>query len=369
MKKVISLLMILVTLLLTGCWDQAIYERIGFMLLIGVETSEGSKKIRATYTTPTVSEEKERLEIISVTSNIIREARETSARVAPRNAMAGKIQEILFSEELSKKGISKFLDVFERDFGNPLLAWIVITEESPSEIIKKSLKFNNKPILPLYINNLLESNFHSANVPETRVFNFDIDYFSPGIDPMAPIIKLMPEEILVTGTALFRGDKMVGKINTSQTSLILAMKNEAKNIQYIIPPPETYKKASEIKTKLAVTLKLNKRKLDVKIKNNKPIINILLNFDGSLNEYTWDNLSDITEQKKVEKYIEDHIKNDCMKTIKYIQDVGSDPIGIGDIVRAKHNNYWNSISWSDAYKKALINVDVNLDIKTYGTIN
>ncbi len=55
--------------------------------------------------------------------------------------------------------------------------------------------------------------------------------------------------------------------------------------------------------------------------------------------------------------------------IKYTQEVGSDPIGIGDIVRAKHNNYWNSISWSDAYKKALINVDVNLDIKTYGTID
>lgn len=369
MRKMLSLLLILTTLLLTGCWDQNIYEHIGFILLMGVEASEGSNKFRVTYALPTVSEEKEKLEIISVTSNISREARESSARISPRDPIAGKIQQYLFSEEISKKGIHNLLEIFERDFNNPILAWVIVTEGSPMELTKKSLTFEDKPIVPLYLNNLLESNMQSSNIPETRIFNFDIDYFSPGIDPMTPTIKLMPKEILVTGSALFHGDKMVGKINTSKTSLILAMKNKVNQIQYIIPPPETYKKASQIKTNMAVSLKLNKRKLDVKIKNNKPIIDILLNFDGSINEYTWDNLSNIIEQKKIEKYIEDHIKNDCMETIKYIQDVGSDPIGIGDIVRAKHNNYWNSISWSDSYKKALINVDVNLDIKTYGTID
>jgi spore germination protein len=58
-----------------------------------------------------------------------------------------------------------------------------------------------------------------------------------------------------------------------------------------------------------------------------------------------------------------------MDTLKYLQQVGSDPIGIGEKVRAKYYSYWQGVDWKDIYKDIDINVDVKVDIKQYGAID
>lgn len=367
MKRV--LLILLITLLLTGCWDQKIYEKIGFTLVVGMEASTNSDNYLITAASPIFGIEKGiNVEVLTSKAKSFRQAREMRNRLTANFPEAGKMQAILFSDEMAKTGIHPFLEIFHRVPEDPALSWVVITEGSPREMLVNASKFKDKPAPGFYLNQLLENSSNKSYTPETRICNFDIDYYAKGIDPITPIIKLKSDGIEVKGSALFSDDKMVGKLNSQQTLLLMAMKNSMKNTFYITAIPVFSDSNPKSQKTAAINLNLKKRTLKVKIENDKPVINIFLTLTGNVSDYIWDNLNDIPTQEKIERNLEKQIKADCINIIKYTQEVGSDPIGIGDIIRAKYISYWNRIDWKEAYKNARIDITVKLNIDSYGTI-
>jgi len=51
-----------------------------------------------------------------------------------------------------------------------------------------------------------------------------------------------------------------------------------------------------------------------------------------------------------------------------MQSKKSDPIGIGDMVRAKYNSYFKKVDWHTEYKGAKITVHVKFNLVEYGDI-
>ena len=143
MKKIIGILLsVMISTILSGCWDQRIYEEIGFILQLGVESSEDSGHMLVTYTAPIIDVKgEEMVEILPTKAGILRQGRENVRRISPRNLEAGKVQQVLFSEEIARKGIHNTFEVLQRDPSNPALAWVVVVEGSPSELIEKASKF------------------------------------------------------------------------------------------------------------------------------------------------------------------------------------------------------------------------------------
>src|SRR4051812_22752348 len=122
MKKMLILLLILITpFYLTGCWDQKIYERMGFIQNIGFELSKDNKLLISS-TLPVVDPDaKEKLEIISSTETLVRGFRESSRKISPKITEGGKLRHFCVSDSLSEQGIEGLLEVFERDPTNPII--------------------------------------------------------------------------------------------------------------------------------------------------------------------------------------------------------------------------------------------------------
>ncbi len=367
MRKVKKLVFILLlTVLLTSCWDENIYEKVGYILNVGIERSEDNKML-ISLTNPVVGiQQQGEVEMITTTANSLREARENGRLISPKNLGGGKIQHILLSCDMAEGGIHNLLEVFQRDPINPALAIIVVVDGSPKELIEKSLNFGDKPRSAYYISQLLENNIRNGYIPETRIYNFDIAYFAPGLDPITPMIKLEPNGIRIIGTALFSGDKMVGRIDTRKSSLLLAAMNQLRNPTFFID--NYFDEDLEVEFYTAALLRSVKRKLDIKIVENRPVINMELIFDVTLDEYRWDRTDEKVTQMAIEDAIVKGMKEDYKQLFNYMQKIGSDPLGIGDKVRAKYNNYWQSVEWNEAYKVAEINIDVEVVIKQYGVI-
>jgi len=57
-----------------------------------------------------------------------------------------------------------------------------------------------------------------------------------------------------------------------------------------------------------------------------------------------------------------------MNLLKYLQEIGSDPVGFGEIIRAKHNEYFKSVSWKTVYPKVKFDIDVKINIEFYGAL-
>ncbi|WP_411680504.1 Ger(x)C family spore germination protein [Clostridium thailandense] len=356
----------------TGCWDQKIYERVGFILLLGLESSkEKHKKLLVTYANPAIGlGRKNQVELNVQEADLLRQAREIARTKASRPLEAGKIQEILISKELAEKGgIHDLLSIFSRDPLNPALADLVVVDGSPNELCEKSILFPDKPRVGIYIHQLLEAASKDSKIVESRIYNFDTQYYAEGLDTMMPIVKLETNSVKIVGSALFSRDKMVGNIDVKQTTLMVAMRDKINRAaEYICKVPNIEDAHSNTKSGIAFTIKDSKKKINVGIDNGKPNINIKLKFRGMIDEYIWDSMDKEEKYREVQSNITDELKNECINIIKYTQEVGSDPLGIGDIVRAKHNDYWKKVNWKEVYKTAQVNVDVKLEILNHGLI-
>ncbi|WP_244638201.1 Ger(x)C family spore germination protein [Clostridium fungisolvens] len=371
-RNMICLILIVIMLLnTTGCWDQKIYEESGFALQVGFEIADEDELLMC-FTIPVLDERAtEKTELIYGTANLLREFREEARKTSSKYIEGGKIQQVLISDSLAERGVHSLLEILEREPTDPTIAHVVVVEGSPKDLFEQAQTFGDKPPLPsIYLHQLIRSNIKSSNIPETRIFRFTTDYFAPGIDPITPIIKIERKKgkgIAIIGSALFLDDKMVGKIDTEQTALLLAMMGKAKKSVFI-SKNALNPKGENNKSGCAVNIKTVKRSLKARLIDDKPTIDISLNFKVILSEYKWLNKYDETAQKSIEDELAREIKEKCENTLQYTQEVGSDPLGIGDIIRSKYNNYWEKVKWEKEYKDVTFNVNVKVDINNYGLI-
>ncbi|NRZ97030.1 spore germination protein [Clostridium tetanomorphum] len=318
MKRLIVVIIIL-SVFLQGCWDQKIYERTGFILQIGLEPSNNHQdNVFMTYSSPVVEPNtKEQIEVIyDNNENLLREFREDARKISPKLLEGGKIQQILISESLAAKGgISNLLEAFEREPSNPSIAYVAIVDGSPNNLIKTAQTFGDKPRPAFYISQLIEHNIKLSYAPDTQVHIFTTNFFSPGIDPIAPILKLQLSKgkgIEITGTALFSGDKFVGKIDTKHTLLLLSMMGKAKKSTYINSSLESLD-YNNIKKGCAFNISKVKRKISTYVVENTPSVDITLDFKGSLSEFHWDAISNKAAQENIEKMLANEIKKIVVK--------------------------------------------------------
>jgi spore germination protein len=357
-------------LLQTGCWDQKIYERIGFILQMGLELDKDGKLVY-TVSVPVVGPDIQgKVEVFTTSRNLLRESREKVRHVSGKAVEGGKTQHIYFSEQLAQKGIDQYLEIFFRQTENPLLANIVVVDGSPKEMMELSAKYEDKPRPAFYFNDLLVNARQNSYIPETRIYDFTIMEYSKTIDPITPIVRYNEKEIEIAGTALFSGDRMVGKISTDKTGMLLAMMDVNRKIQYTYHKQVEQMDTEEIKSGAALLVKGIKRKLKINTGGEALQIDIRLDFKASLDEYAEaHNLDDPEAKRKLEEAVALSMRDNCLELLKYLQEIGSDPIGIGEEVRTKHNTYWKSVQWKEVYKKASFNVGVSLIFELHGAIN
>lgn len=363
---IIALLLIATTF--TACWDNKYFEDIGFILTTTAEYKDNNLLI--SFVLPSIgaqNKSKEEIEIISVIdAKNTRDAREKSRLVSQKLSEAGKMQQFLISRDLAEKGIGNFFQLFERDITNSTQAYAIVVEGSPTDLINNLNSLPSKPRASFYINQLIKNNIKMSYIPETRIFNVGICKFSEGIDFIIPTIKFDKNGMIATGSALFSKNAMVGKIDTKETSLLLGMMNKFKTSEYIASQFKDEAYSYQPNHGIAIKIKKFKSKIDIDLQDDIPSITINLKIDSILDEKSLNIPMDREYQKIIQDHLSKEIKNDCIKILNYTKDVGSDPLGIGNLVRARNNDYWKKVSLKETYKKISFKVNVSVNINNFG---
>jgi spore germination protein len=353
--------------LLSGCWGQPDIEKVSPDLQLGIERSKNGR-ILLTAAHPVFGMANKNLdEVDSMECDILREAREIKHRLSTQIPQAGRLQQCLFSAELAREGLNPWLEIFERDPLDPPHATVVVVDGSPQELMEKAELFKDKPRPALYLQDLLANN-HGRYAIINSMISFNIAYFAPGLDPVAPIIKLEPKGIRLTGTAVFAGDRMVGTIDSDETILLLAMMGQLRGAEYIFRHPASVPEGGRSKLAAAANIAKVKRKIQIRIHNGLPKVTIGLNFVGNLDEYRWDRMDRPQSQQKLEQSFGTELDQRCNQLMQYLQHVGSDPIGIGDLIRADHYQYWRGTNPESVYRTVRIVVKTKFKISQYGAI-
>lgn len=370
-KTILLMQMLFFSITVTGCWDQQPVGKLKVDITSGLELSP-QKRLLVTRSAPIYEEDiKSKSEIITEELDSPRESRKHTGAISYNAVVSGKIQQLLFSKDLAEIGIIDFLEPMERDTENSPLAMVIIVDGSPEELIRKTNEFTDKPSPGFYLNRLIEHNIKFSLIPETRIHNFCIAYFALGIDPIAPKVKLERSEnqgVRVTGTALFSDDRLVGEIGFDDTVALLAMMGKMKRSRFVFDTLKTNEMNRKPLIKSGFSLNRVKRKIKVTMKNGIPRVDIRLNISGNIQAHRWNGVKNKEDKEKLEDLVSNELVNICKNVLKYTQEVGSDPIGIGNMVRAKQGKAWKKEEWKETYKKAVFNIEVKYTINNHGVI-
>ncbi|MFA9397173.1 MAG: Ger(x)C family spore germination C-terminal domain-containing protein [Clostridiaceae bacterium] len=264
----------------------------------------------------------------------------------------------IFSEDFAKRGIRNGINIL---FKNP---WVddmgngVVCAGKAEDILKFNVK--GYPSSCDYIEGMIKSikyyNFFSDNY---TLVNMEVMLDSEGRNLTLPYIEIIDGQLEITGLAVFKGDKMIAKMDLEDSQILnILRENNDEGILYI---------QGNNDESISYDATVNKKVKCIKQKDNYKFI-ISLDFNGSIVE---DELyKNITKSSSVgEEFSQDIskvIKQECDGFIYNMQNTYKvDMLDLGRIAAAKYGRH-TGVDWNDEVSKADIEVNIKANLTSFG---
>ncbi|CAB1254084.1 Spore germination protein A2 [Clostridiaceae bacterium BL-3] len=384
--KVISLL--LICIILTGCWDKVEIERTDLVSIMGVDagvdigkrkesknikptdplTSIDLKKFHVTFGIPDLSKLEpgkggiSRDRYLDVDGYSIQDAVSNAIAKSSRSIRFSHAKVLVLGENLMKypDAVKEAIDYLQREPSLNRNMYIVMSDGNA----EKYVTFNN-PIemnVENYILGMVESDFKNSAVVPITLNDFLIQMSENG-NSIVPriVIDENGNTIKVSGTFVIKNFTQKGILNSVQTSNIELLKGilrGGKKMIYLDGHP------------VDIRIDNADRKMRMSQKDGKLIFNIDLDIEGQIkNYYTGNEALSVSKLDQIQQDFNEAIRKECESVVRSTQrELQVDPIGFGEYVEKYHPIIWKQIGndWDDVYKNAVVNIDVNTKIRRIG---
>lgn len=408
-KLSIMFVLILLTLNLTSCYDAHEIDEQLHVLVIGIDLGR-TDKWRLTLQVMIVdasdsgnTESQSAMKKIEEEDIITVEAPSFFAGINLLSTFRARRIEfhhahvIVFSEELAKSGrVSEFISPINRFIEIRPSARIIVVKGRADKFLKE-----NQPLLGSLISEdlrlLLDQSENTGFFQAITLHLFYCAVKSPFGQAIAPIgavneLKALPDEgepwgtefkpeggyiageiprqgenkIEFLGTALFRGDTMVGELTGEETRYMLMARGEFKQGFFTVQDP---KKPELI---IALDVKGSKKlQINVDITGPEPLIDLKISLDANILAIQSDFEYERPELKALlEKTFADIVKSGVEEVIKKCQDLNTDVFLFGTHITSKFLviNDLEDYKWNERFENSQVNVEVVVSIRRSGRL-
>ncbi|GGG06118.1 Ger(x)C family spore germination protein [Paenibacillus abyssi] len=355
-------------LLLCGCSaDKRQLENLGFTNSISydlyTEEDNEERKLLVTTSVPNIGTKtgKQR-EVLTAVTQSSKQAWVKLSRQTGRILVNGQLRNALFGMELAAEGLMPHIDTLVRDPSIGQRVNIIIVDGKASELLKKD--FPDEPPTGQYIYDLLEKEEKHNSIPDIAIYSFARDLMDEGIDPVAPIIKMNKDHLMIDGIALFGDDRYRTKVSFKDALIFAGLRGDLNQGELNVD----FKDANEIES-VTLSSVIGRRMVKVKrVQNGEIKVLLGLHFKGSVLEYIGSReLNDTKDIAFLEGQLSDYLQDEAMKLIRHMQTNQVDSLGIGQHVRnSMRYKEWNSLDWKEAYAGADIECSVKVTIINTG---
>lgn len=371
MRRCRQVILVFLCLLVAGCWDMDLLRDARLVVLVGFDVAENERLITTVVTreTPRGGEEQGQLvnAIHSAVSNTPRQGRMLVDLGVPGHFRAYKNQVILFGEERAKRDLYPVLDVFYRDPKNNISARMAVVEGTASEVMK--LNIVESLLVAEYIDNLIESMEEVSKVPVANVQLVCPVLLDPGQDFALPLLQKIGEEVKVSGTALFHGHHLSGKLNPSESTMMLLLADEAgqqARFTYKVDPGAVENPANYLN--LDVNKEQYERDVRVSLKEGRVDVYIRMKLRVSVNEYARDDFENEKNVRRLERQLGEGLEKQAQETLQKLQQARCDYLGIGRHLIAFYPEVWKKKKWSRDYGKVHFHPQIEVEILDSGIL-
>ncbi len=404
--KRLAALLLLLSLLLTGCWNKVEIEENAYVLAIGVDEGEkGLHRITVAMAKPDKLAGKEgggggggdgdeksivlsTLDAPSLTGAISMLNGFTGRNVTLQHAKA-----IFISEEVARAGNMKILDELIRSREIRQTIFFVVTRENAADFLDKmKATLTNNPMR--YIEELTYNYRRNAMLPassqvNTFVSQLDVNYAQPltyyaalaAEDDGEPgegkaggeaeatydagdLPRTGGSNVEMVGGAAFRGRKMVGVLSADELRPYLLLQDAFR--QAFV----TYKDPHDPGSFVSVQLSRGRPfSVTVDVTGPRPRIRGRVSLEAKLiGVQSGVDYSEPALQAELEESIAKQIETSIYELVKRTQEWGSDVIGLGRHAVPLFNTVeaWEAYDWLKKYPDADIDVEVLVTLRRFG---
>jgi spore germination protein KC len=377
--------LIVITVLLTGCWDQRELADISIVTGMAVDKGENKKykltveAINATELNAKMASGNSPSVVYSLEGNTVAELAYKMNIGVSKSLIYSHMRVFVISKDIASSGMMAFIDSFERsrDLRNDFD--IILTKEGEAaDVLQVVYTVQKSSSLKLMSQLEMASKIWGSS-PAVKINDFIQALTSPGRQPVMTAVRIQgdpkkgesvdnmkkahPDAIIaIDSMALFRRDELVGFLSVEDTRDYLWTQNKIKSTTMSIPcDKDRY---------ASIRIIDSKTKLKGAIKNGKPKVDVNVIMEGYIVGSTCEgSMDDPGTYKKIDKLTNQYVKEHVLETIKTVQkDYGVDIFGFGEVVARQDYKNFKKVQdhWDEAFKDAEIEVSVVTKLRRAG---
>lgn len=371
--SLLLLILIFTVVFLTGCWDRQEVNDLALVTAAGFDKkADNTIELTVLVFIPKGGGNQQTMESSSVggSQTLVRSAggitiADAMAKLQeklPRQIFWGHTDVFIFDEDLAKEGISNHVDFIMRHPQLRERGQIFVSKQKTKEILSLL------PPLERDLSEVLrELSQHKLGMNVTTKILAQMLISDSG-DCALPWISILPPEkakdqkqtiAYITGTAIFKKDKMVGLIDDSVTRGVLWLRNEIRLAIITIKPPDTKGYISvnllQAESTLIPKIENGKWKIILKTESNSDIVQNTTNLD----------VTDPAVVKLLEHQLEQMTEKRINLAREHVQkDMKVDIFGFAEAFHRKYPDVWNKEKdrWNEIFP------DVEVTFKTKNKI-
>ncbi|PIH03878.1 Ger(x)C family spore germination protein [Clostridium combesii] len=388
-KKCLVIMLILLTICMTGCWDKVEIDQKAFASVLGVDAGKdigkekqlkeisdsasftGSKldKIKVTYAFPDISKlgpEKGGTAVnktMSVDAYSMQDSIDKVINKSSRNLNFGHLKLMVLNTSILdySNTFKEVIDYLQRQPSINRMIYIVFSEDKSEEILK--FKPSMEKSVENYIIGILENN-KKNNTSSPLTLNEFLEETSENNTALIPVINIdkKSKDLKISKVAVIKDDKIKGYISTEQANSIQLINKKFKGGTRTI-----------IRDGSPLDYSIENSDRRIKIKDKKKLsFDIKLNLEGQIKGYNIDKqISSKGNIKEIEDNLNKAITQDIKEVIRVSQaEYNTDILDLGEFIHKYHPKLWKEIkgNWNGLYKTVDINVSVDTKVRRIGGI-
>ncbi|OPJ59239.1 Ger(x)C family spore germination protein [Clostridium oryzae] len=367
MKKIAVILILIPSLLLTGCWNAREINELAFVLSIGIDKNINGFKVTAQIANPdtyskTQSGDKsdKPFWIVSSTGKTIFEAIRNMSSISSRRIFWAHIKLIIIGEQLARSNTLEIFDFFSRNPELRLRTLIAVTPDEAGKLIEVVPEMEKDPAI--YLEDIIENKNLSGKSYSIMLKDFLEDYLDPYLGPVTSKIvvdKSRLEPVLRTsGAYVFSEKKLAASLNEEQTRGLLWLKNKMNDSIMVVYCPDD---------NMPITMEIKSARTAYKsyVDNEIPYYKINVKVKANITEQACQtDFNDMYKLNELSKVLGAAVRKDIYYTVTTAQDLQIDFIGLSKILHRQHKEDWYKLcrNWNKVFRAAHVIVNVKVDI-------
>ncbi|WP_168121100.1 Ger(x)C family spore germination protein [Paenibacillus sp. HB172176] len=280
-------------------------------------------------------------------------------RQATQPVKAAKLRMIVFSKEIAQEGIGQFISSISK---NPLVShylFVVVSENSMTEIADRLIGKESES-LPYH---MLEQNMKIGSLPFSNLSTVLFDCYGEGRDISVPYVRLNANGMLeASGYGIFHDEQLKSVLNKEEMMTY-------KLLQGYVMRGDTPIHVQIGDKHGIIVFTIENGHVDKVYSRQGSDVKLLfkLKLNAMMLEYPeWMSMNTDFIYKQLEKQTENRLQQRAKELLQQFQQEGTDPLGIGDYVRAHERNWEEKAFYESIYGKMKVEVDVKVKINKSG---